>query len=83
MERRIFSEAIVTPEGVISGEVVIRDGEIAAVDGKPAAGCLDEDWGGDWLIPGLVDIHTDNLERHYQPRPGALRPAPRRSRGAL
>lgn len=72
MERRIHSEAIVTPEGVICGEVIIRDGEILAVDGKPSGKCLDEDWGGDWLIPGLVDIHTDNLERHYQPRPGAL-----------
>jgi alpha-D-ribose 1-methylphosphonate 5-triphosphate diphosphatase len=72
MERRIHSQAIVTPEGLICGEVVIRDGEIVAVDGKPTAGCRDEDWGGDWLVPGLVDIHTDNLERHYQPRPGAL-----------
>lgn len=72
MERRIHSQAIVTPEGLICGEVVIRDGEIIAVDGKPAAGCRDEDWGADWLVAGLVDIHTDNLERHYQPRPGAL-----------
>ena len=72
MERRIHSEAIVTPEGVICGEVIIRDGEILAVDGRPTGARLDEDWGGDWLIPGLVDIHTDNLERHYQPRPGAL-----------
>ena len=72
MERRIYSETIVTPDGVISGEVVIRGGEIIAVDGKPRGAGLDEDWGGDWLVPGLVDIHTDNLERHYQPRPGAL-----------
>lgn len=72
MERRIYSDAIVTPDGVIRGEVVIRDGEIAAVDGKPRGASPDEDWGGDWLVPGLVDIHTDNLERHYQPRPGAL-----------
>ena len=24
---------------------------------------------GDFLIPGLVDLHTDNLEKHYMPRP--------------
>ena len=28
------------------------------------------DLAGDYLIPGLVDLHTDNLERHYQPRSG-------------
>jgi alpha-D-ribose 1-methylphosphonate 5-triphosphate diphosphatase len=72
MEIRIFSENVVTPEGRLRAEVTIRDGEILAVE--PAAGpsLSAEDWGADWLIPGLVDIHTDNLERHYQPRPGAL-----------
>ena len=24
----------------------------------------------DYLIPGLVELHTDNLERHMKPRPG-------------
>lgn len=72
MDTRLHSQAIVTPEGLISGEVVIRDGELLAVEARtqPAHGALD--WGADWIIPGLVDIHTDNLEKHYQPRPGAL-----------
>ena len=26
------------------------------------------DLGGDYLIPGVVDLHTDNLERQVQPR---------------
>ena len=25
--------------------------------------------GGDFLIPGLVELHTDHLEGHYAPRP--------------
>src|SRR5262252_10568885 len=28
-----------------------------------------EDLAGDLLIPGLVELHTDHLEAHYQPRP--------------
>lgn len=72
MERRIFSERIVTPDGQLRGEVVIRGGHIAAVEAISSPTPTAEDWGADWLIPGLVDIHTDNLERHYQPRPGAL-----------
>ena len=28
-----------------------------------------EDMEGDFLIPGLVELHTDHLEMHYVPRP--------------
>ncbi len=27
------------------------------------------DWHGDLLLPGLVELHTDNLEKHLMPRP--------------
>ncbi|MFZ3007426.1 MAG: alpha-D-ribose 1-methylphosphonate 5-triphosphate diphosphatase [Phenylobacterium sp.] len=72
MEQRIFSQNIVTPHGLVRGEVVVRGEVMLAVEPRdgPSAGA--QDWGVDWLIPGLVDIHTDNLEKHYQPRPGAL-----------
>ena len=29
---------------------------------------------GDWLVPGLVELHTDVLERHAFPRPGVRWP---------
>lgn len=72
MEQRIFSSHIVTPDGLVTGEVILRDGQVLAVEGRSSASTVALDWGSDWLIPGLVDIHTDNLEKHYQPRPGAL-----------
>lgn len=72
MEQRIFSSNIVTPDGLVAGEAILRDGQILAVEGRTSASTVALDWGSDWLIPGLVDIHTDNLEKHYQPRPGAL-----------
>ncbi|MGP6087181.1 alpha-D-ribose 1-methylphosphonate 5-triphosphate diphosphatase [Antarctobacter jejuensis] len=28
------------------------------------------DCGGDYVAPGLIELHTDNLERHIEPRPG-------------
>lgn len=69
---RIFSQAVVTPQGQRAAEVVIEEGLISAVEAAqaPSSGALD--WSGEVLIPGLVDIHTDNYEKHYQPRPGAL-----------
>jgi alpha-D-ribose 1-methylphosphonate 5-triphosphate diphosphatase len=34
-----------------------------------------EDLGGDILMPGIIDLHTDNLERQVQPRAGARWPS--------
>ena len=60
---------IVLPDRVMRGRVEIADGRIAAiVEGdKVPEGAVDFD--GDYLLPGLVELHTDNLERHIQPRP--------------
>lgn len=71
-ETRIFSDRIVTPDGVVAGHVVLRGDRIVAVEPGAGPSAPGLDWDGDMIVPGLVDIHTDNLERHYQPRPGAL-----------
>jgi alpha-D-ribose 1-methylphosphonate 5-triphosphate diphosphatase len=53
----------------------MRGGRIA--DLQPGAsglpGALDLE--GDYLLPGLVELHTDNLEKHLEPRPGVRWPA--------
>jgi alpha-D-ribose 1-methylphosphonate 5-triphosphate diphosphatase len=59
---------IVLPDEVIEGSVRAVDGVIAAIDA--GASDVGEDFGGDYLIPGLVELHTDSLENHYRPRPG-------------
>ena len=71
-ETRIFSERIITPEGLVRGEAIVRGSVILAVEPRACASPAALDWGVDMLTPGLVDLHTDNLEKHYQPRPGAL-----------
>jgi alpha-D-ribose 1-methylphosphonate 5-triphosphate diphosphatase len=66
---------VVTRDQVIHGSVQVRDGVITAVSDQPALvpGAIDLD--GDYLLPGLVELHTDNLERHVSPRPGVRWPA--------
>jgi hypothetical protein len=56
------------------GSVVVRDGRIAAIDTGPGVPRGAEDLGGDFLCPGLIELHTDNLERHLEPRPGVRWP---------
>jgi len=57
---------IVLADEVILGSIVVRDGCIAEI-GEPFAG--GEDMEGDFVLPGLVELHTDHLESHYAPRP--------------
>ncbi len=72
MQETVISNArIVLTDRVIDGTVVIADGHVVEVgEGRSAvAGAIDLE--GDLLIPGLVELHTDNLEKHMRPRPGA------------
>ncbi|SLN76117.1 alpha-D-ribose 1-methylphosphonate 5-triphosphate diphosphatase [Oceanibacterium hippocampi] len=73
-ELSIRNARIVTADAVVDGTVKLRDGIIAAVDSGPAAPADAIDFGGDYLLPGLVELHTDNLEKHLQPRPGVFWP---------
>jgi alpha-D-ribose 1-methylphosphonate 5-triphosphate diphosphatase len=76
MTDRILTNArIVLDDTVMSGTVVIEDGRIAAVDDGASSLPDARDMEGDLLIPGLVELHTDNLERHMTPRPQADWPA--------
>lgn len=70
---------IVLPDAVLHGGVVIAGGMIAGVEPGGSALTRAEDCGGDYLIAGIVDVHTDNLERQVQPRVNARWP----SRSAL
>jgi alpha-D-ribose 1-methylphosphonate 5-triphosphate diphosphatase len=79
MADQIFTNArLVLPDAVVSGTVVVRDGRIVDVTDAPTR-LPAVDLEGDILIPGIIDLHTDNLERQVQPRTNARWP----SRSAL
>jgi alpha-D-ribose 1-methylphosphonate 5-triphosphate diphosphatase len=67
-ETTLTNAVLVLPGETLAGTVVIRGRIIADIQpGRSnAAGAIDLD--GDHLIPGVVDVHTDNLERQVQPR---------------
>lgn len=74
MTERIFrNAAIVLADEVVTGTVVIEGGLIREVSSGPSA--LGTDLEGDYLMPGLVELHTDHLESHLQPRPKVRWPA--------
>lgn len=59
---------------VVPGTIAIENGRIVSVDqGRTSVpGAIDA--GGDYVAPGLIEMHTDNLEKHFIPRPGVVWP---------
>ncbi len=71
LNEQILTHAkIVTAERVFSGTVVLRDGLISEIDDNISQLPQAQNLNGDYLLPGLVELHTDNLEKHLSPRPG-------------
>src|SRR5918994_6043325 len=66
-ETILTNARIVLADEVIDGSLVMRDGKV--VDIAPGATRSGEDVERDFIIPGLVELHTDHLEGHYAPRP--------------
>ncbi|UWR21863.1 alpha-D-ribose 1-methylphosphonate 5-triphosphate diphosphatase [Sulfitobacter sp. S190] len=74
-EQTVFSNArLVLPDRVIEGAITVADGVITQID-EGATRSGDIDCGGAFIAPGLVELHTDNLERHMTPRPNVGWPA--------
>ncbi len=71
----VTNARIVTRDEIVSGTVEVADGRFSAVgEGSVGSGAA-LDFEGDYLLPGLVELHTDNLERQFTPRPGVEWPA--------
>src|ERR1700738_3434799 len=69
------NDMLIANARIVLVDRVIENGWLAWADGKiveigegqaPERG---EDAGGDLVLPGLVELHTDHLEAHYVPRP--------------
>ncbi|MBC2836858.1 alpha-D-ribose 1-methylphosphonate 5-triphosphate diphosphatase [Paragemmobacter straminiformis] len=68
-ETILANATLVLPRETLRGSLVLQDGLIAAIDSgaQVPAGAID--CNGDLVLPGLIELHTDNLERHIEPRP--------------
>ncbi len=61
---------VLPDQSLAHGSVRIEDGKIAEIRDGAVPGA-EVDGAGLTLIPGLVDLHGDMLEREIEPRPGA------------
>ncbi len=69
-DQTIFANArLILNDEIMLGTVRIDNGVISDIDSGAGVPQGALDLGGDYLAPGLVELHTDNLERHLSPRP--------------
>jgi len=66
---------LVLPDEVLNGTIVLDGDRIADIQPGRSAVPGAQDMQGDTIMPGIIDVHTDNLERQVQPRSNARWPS--------
>lgn len=70
MIETVFANAkVITENDIIHGTIMFADGVISSIDSGTRVPLGAIDCEGDYVAPGLIELHTDNLERHLTPRP--------------
>ena len=69
-EQILNNAQIVLADEVVRGCVVLEDGRIRDISSTMSQSPAAQDMQGDYLMPGFIELHTDNLERYMNPRPG-------------
>lgn len=60
---------------MVHGSLEVQDGEIRAFAESQSRLPEAMDGEGGWLLPGLIELHTDNLDKFFTPRPKVDWPA--------
>lgn len=75
-ETVLTNARLILDDEEISGTLSFDAAGIRAIEhGRSSLPCA-IDCEGDFIVPGLVEIHTDNLEKHLLPRPKVRWPNP-------
>lgn len=73
-KQTIINARLILKDEIIKGAIVIENGQLIQVDQNPSRLAAAEDWNDDYLMPGLIELHTDNMEKYFAPRPGVIWP---------
>lgn len=68
-ETILTNAQLILKDEVIKGTVVIKDGLIAEISQAKSQLPQAEDLDQEYLMPGMVELHTDNQEKYFTPRP--------------
>ena len=75
MTETILTNAkLILENEIVDGTIVFGPEGIRSVDQGRSSLPAATDVGGDFVSPGIVEMHTDNMEKHFVPRPGVFWP---------
>lgn len=66
---------LVLEDEVVDGSLEVQEGKICAFAESQSQLPQAIDGEGGWLLPGLIELHTDNLDKFFTPRPKVDWPA--------
>jgi alpha-D-ribose 1-methylphosphonate 5-triphosphate diphosphatase len=67
---------VVTPNSVVEGDIHVEGDRIVAIGDVETGADATIDADGRYVLPGLVDLHGDDIENHLHPRSGARMATP-------
>lgn len=74
MQTVLTNARLILENEIVTGTIAFENGVITAVDQGLSSLPDAVDAGGDYVAPGLVEMHTDNMEKHFMPRPKVFWP---------
>lgn len=74
MQTVLTNARLILENEIVTGTIAFDESGITGLDhGRSSLpGAIDA--GGDYVAPGLVEMHTDNMEKHFMPRPKVFWP---------
>ena len=75
MKQYITNARLVLENDVLNdASLLIEDGQITAINPSSTQGAKEVDLEGKYLMPGMIDLHCDALEKEVEPRPNVFFP---------
>lgn len=71
----ITNARLVLKDEIVNGTIVFDAERIHSIDSRHTSVAAADDFQGDYLLPGLIELHTDNFEKQLEPRTGVQWPA--------
>ncbi len=74
MSTILTNARLILEDEVVTGTIAFDESGIRSVDQSRSSLPEAIDVQGDYVAPGLVEMHTDNMEKHFMPRPKVFWP---------
>lgn len=74
MSTILTNARLILEDEVVTGTIAFDESGIRSVDQGKSSLPEAIDVQGDYVAPGLVEMHTDNMEKHFMPRPKVFWP---------